>query len=91
MIHASQAHEDRNLANKKTPAERREKKIEKLVGAATEGEATPVSVYRVNRLESKQHRFKVRINAEVRSTLLSKSRQTQDCNGQCKQRKHLKQ
>ena len=61
-----QAHEDRNLANKLTPDERREKKIEKLVGAAKEGEATPVSVFKVTNLESGQHRFKVKVNAEVK-------------------------
>ena len=60
-----QAHEDRNLANKLTPAERRDKKIEKIVGAAKEGEATPVSVYKVTNLESGKHRFKVKANAEV--------------------------
>ena len=60
-----QAHEDRNLANKLTPAEKREKKIRRLIGAASEGEGKSVSVYRVGSLASPQHRFKVRANAEV--------------------------
>lgn len=60
-----QAHEDRNLASKLTPAERREKKIKKLTGAAGEGEAKPVSVYRVNSATTPQQHFKIRANAEV--------------------------
>lgn len=60
-----QAHEDRNLANKLTPAERREKKIRKLTGAAEEAEAMHVSVYRVKDLSHPQNRFKVKVNAEV--------------------------
>ena len=60
-----QAHEDRNLASKLTPAERREKKIKKLTGAASEGEAKPVSVYKVNCGTTPQQRFKIRANAEV--------------------------
>ncbi len=63
---STQAHEDRNLARKLTPAERKEKKLQKLVGDAQEGEATLVSVYRVRRLKSPQMRFKVHVNAEVR-------------------------
>lgn len=64
-----QAHEDRNLANKLTPAEKREKKIRKLTGAAGEGEARPVALYRVADLSAPQHRFKVRANAEVNTLL----------------------
>lgn len=60
-----QAHEDRNLANKLTPDERREKKIKKLTGLANEGEATPVSVYRVSCKPTPQQLFKIRANAEV--------------------------
>ena len=61
----SQAHEDRNLANKLTPAEKREKKIRKLTGLASEGEAKSVSVYRVNCSTTPQQNFKIRANAEV--------------------------
>ena len=61
-----QAHDDRNLARQLTPAEKKEKKTRKLLGAAAEGEACPVSVYRVGSLASAQNRFKVRVNAEVR-------------------------
>ncbi len=64
-----QAHGDRNLARKLTPAERSEKKRRKLLGDAAEGEAPTVSVYRLARLASKQHRFKVHRNAEVRALL----------------------
>lgn len=60
-----QAHEDRNLANKLTPAERREKKVRKLTGAASEGEALSVSVYRVNSATTPQQNFKIRANAEA--------------------------
>ncbi len=63
----SQAHKDRNLARKLTPAEKREKKHVKLVGAAAEGEAPTVAVYSVDKLNKPAHRFKVRVNAEVRS------------------------
>jgi len=64
-----QAHKDRNLARKLTPAERREKKHVKLVGASGEGEATTVAVYSIDRLSNPAHRFKVRVNAEVRALL----------------------
>lgn len=67
---ALQAHEDRNLANKLTPAERRDKKIRKLTGAASEGEAKSVSVYRVNCSTTPQQNFKVRANAEVKIFLV---------------------
>jgi len=49
-----------------TPAERKEKKTRKLVGAAAEGEACPVTCYRIASLANTQHRFKVRVNAVVR-------------------------
>ena len=61
-----QAHDDRNLARKLTAAEKKEKKTRKLVGAADEGEAPGVSVFRVRSLERPEHKFKVRVNAEVR-------------------------
>ncbi len=63
---ARQAHDDRNLARMLTPAERKEKKTRKLVGAAAEGEACPVTCYRIASLANTQHRFKVRVNAVVR-------------------------
>ncbi len=52
-----QAHTDRNLARKLTPAERREKKEKKLFDDATTLE-TIVSVYRVVDLSHPQTRFK---------------------------------
>ena len=60
-----QAHEDRNLARQLTPAERREKKMKKLLGEAQEGNAPLMFVYRVQSLASGRHRFKVSMNAEV--------------------------
>ncbi|CAL8464003.1 g3538 [Coccomyxa elongata] len=64
MEEREQAHKDRNLARKLTPAEKREKKHIKLVGAAAEGEAPTVAVYSVDKLNKPAHRFKVRVNAE---------------------------
>ncbi|EIE27173.1 PRP3-domain-containing protein [Coccomyxa subellipsoidea C-169] len=64
MEEREQAHKDRNLARKLTPAERKENKHVKLVGAAGEGEAPTVAVYAVDRLAKPTHRFKVRANAE---------------------------
>lgn len=63
--HVIQAHEDRNLARKLTPAEKKEKKLKKLVGEANEGDAPQVAVYRVQDLANRQHQFKVRVNAQV--------------------------
>ena len=61
-----QAHDDRNMARQLTPVEKKERKTRKLLGAAAEGEACPVTLYRISSLASAQHRFKVRVNAEVR-------------------------
>ncbi|KAK1297913.1 hypothetical protein QJS10_CPB14g00457 [Acorus calamus] len=58
-----QAHVDRNIARKLTPAERREKKEKKLFEDASTLE-TIVSVYRVNDLSHPQTRFKVDVNAQ---------------------------
>ncbi|KAL3732149.1 hypothetical protein ACJRO7_028911 [Eucalyptus globulus] len=58
-----QAHVDRNIARKLTPAERREKKERKLFDDPNTVE-TIVSVYRVNDLSHKQTRFKVDVNAQ---------------------------
>ena len=60
-----QAHEDRNLARKLTPAEKKEKKMKKLVGEASEGEVPIVTLFRVRDLSHKQLQFKVKVNAEV--------------------------
>lgn len=60
-----QAHDDRNLARRLTPAEKKEKKHQKLVGQASETDAPTVHVYRVQGLADPRHRFKVRANAEV--------------------------
>ncbi len=60
-----QAHEDRNLARKLTPAEKKEKKLKKLVGEANEGDAPQVALYKVMDLSNRQHQFKVKMNAQV--------------------------
>lgn len=58
-----QAHVDRNIARKLTPAERREKKERKLFEDPNTLE-TIVSVYKINDLSHPQNRFKVDINAQ---------------------------
>ncbi|KAK6156215.1 hypothetical protein DH2020_010463 [Rehmannia glutinosa] len=58
-----QAHIDRNIARKLTPAERREKKERKLFDDPNAVD-TIVSVYKINDLSHPQARFKVDINAQ---------------------------
>lgn len=58
-----QAHVDRNIARKLTPAERREKKVKKLYDDPNTLE-TIVSVYKINDLSHPQTRFKVDVNAQ---------------------------
>ncbi|KAJ0445655.1 putative U4/U6 small nuclear ribonucleoprotein Prp3 [Helianthus annuus] len=58
-----QAHVDRNIARKLTPAERREKKERKLFDDNNTLE-TIVSVYKINELSHPQTRFKVDVNAQ---------------------------
>ncbi|XVE69030.1 hypothetical protein DITRI_Ditri09bG0117000 [Diplodiscus trichospermus] len=58
-----QAHVDRNIARKLTPAERREKKERKLFDDQNTME-TIVSVYRINDLSHPKTRFKVDVNAQ---------------------------
>ncbi|OAY45970.1 protein RDM16 isoform X2 [Manihot esculenta] len=58
-----QAHIDRNIARKLTPAERREKKEKKLFDDPNNVE-TIVSVYKINDLSHKKTRFKVDVNAQ---------------------------
>ncbi|KAL6574462.1 hypothetical protein OROMI_011747 [Orobanche minor] len=59
-----QAHIDRNVARKLTPAERREKKERKLFDDPHALLDTIVSVYKINDLSHPQTRFKVDINAQ---------------------------
>ncbi|CAI5519881.1 unnamed protein product [Closterium sp. Naga37s-1] len=64
-----QAHVDRNLARKLTPAERREKKERKLFeetlgGGVGGGGETHVAVFKVRHLLHPQTRFKVDVNAQ---------------------------
>ncbi|KAL4423323.1 hypothetical protein ABPG77_006118 [Micractinium sp. CCAP 211/92] len=61
MAERAAAHEDRNLARMLTPAERREKKLKKLIGE--EGAETHVALYKVGDLSNGQLRFKVDVNA----------------------------
>ncbi|XP_038690243.1 protein RDM16 isoform X2 [Tripterygium wilfordii] len=58
-----QAHVDRNLSRKLTPAERREKKERKLFDDPSTLE-TIVSVYKINDLSHPKTRFKVDVNAQ---------------------------
>ncbi|OMO69486.1 hypothetical protein CCACVL1_19468 [Corchorus capsularis] len=58
-----QAHVDRNIARKLTPAERREKKERKLFDDPNTVE-TIVSVYKINDLSHPKTRFKVDVNAQ---------------------------
>ncbi|XP_042433515.1 protein RDM16-like isoform X1 [Zingiber officinale] len=58
-----QAHVDRNIARKLTPAERREKKEKKLFEDPSSLE-TFVSVYKMKDLSHPQTRFKVDVNAQ---------------------------
>ncbi|KAL9259375.1 RDM16-like protein [Drosera capensis] len=58
-----QAHVDRNIARKLTPAERREQKERKLFDDPTTLE-TIVSIYKVNDLSHPQNRFKVDVNSQ---------------------------
>jgi U4/U6 small nuclear ribonucleoprotein PRP3 len=70
MAERAAAHEDRNLARQLTPAERREKKLKKLLdvhpaaGGGGAGEVTHVAVYKVGDLSLPQLRFKVEVNAK---------------------------
>ncbi|CAI9088930.1 OLC1v1023390C1 [Oldenlandia corymbosa var. corymbosa] len=61
-LEREQAHIDRNIARKLTPAERREKKDRKLFDGPNIAE-TMVSVYKVGSLANPQARFKVDANA----------------------------
>ena len=62
-----QAHDDRNLARKLTPAEKKEKKERKLTGQAFDPDAPLVRRYRVTSLADRKHRYLVSVNAEVSS------------------------
>lgn len=61
------AHDDRNLARMLTPAERREKKLKKLLDFAPGTDMTQqeikIAVYKIGDLSKPQHRFKVQMNA----------------------------
>lgn len=59
------AHEDRNLARMLSPAERRQKKMKKLLDVLP-GESLQeinVAVYRIDHAPSSQNRFKIEVNA----------------------------
>jgi len=65
MEERQQAHDDRNLSRKLTPAERREKKIRKLLRDNT-SEAGEVftHVYRVENMRNVKNKFKIDVNAQ---------------------------
>ena len=48
-----------------TPAERKEKRLQKVTGETEDSAALLVAVYAVLDLSSTQHQWKVRVNAEV--------------------------
>lgn len=56
-------HEERNLARKLTPQQRRETKRRKMLNDPTGG-GTPVSLYRIHQMPDKQKLYKVDINAQ---------------------------
>lgn len=64
MAERQAAHEDRNLARKLTPAERREKKTQKIIGRTDGVLGHHIAVYKVGDLTDPQLRFKVDINAK---------------------------
>ena len=63
MAEREQAHQDRNLARMLTPAERREKKMRKLLGNDAAGEVH-MHVYRVEDMSNTKNKFKVDVNAQ---------------------------
>jgi len=56
-------HEERNLARKLTPAQRREKKRRKMLNDPSGG-GTPVTLYRIHTVPNKQKLYKIDINAQ---------------------------
>lgn len=63
MAEREQAHLDRNLARMLTPAERKEKKMRKLIGGDAAGEVH-MHVYRIEDMSNTKNKFKVDINAQ---------------------------
>ena len=59
-----QAHADRNLANKLTPSEKKEKKERKLFDEEGIGGGSVATVFRLRHLRHAQTRFKVDVNAQ---------------------------
>lgn len=64
MAERAEAHEDRNLARKLTPAERREKKLRKLFDDPSTSAETQVHVFRVESMANPKNKFRVDINAQ---------------------------
>lgn len=60
MGERQQAHEDRNVARKLTPAERREKKMKKMFDPEN---GLFLAVFKVRTLRNPQHKYKVNVNA----------------------------
>ena len=63
MAERQSAHDDRNLSRMLTPAERREKKLKKLL---SENKASEIicTVYRISRIDNKQNQYKIDVNAK---------------------------
>ena len=61
MEERQQAHEDRNLARKLTPAERREKKMRKMFDPEN---GLFSAVFKIKSLRNPQHKFKINVNAD---------------------------
>jgi len=64
MAEREQAHEERNLARKLLPSERRLKKMKKLFGEDKDGQPIHAAIYKVRSLANPRTRFKVDINAQ---------------------------
>lgn len=64
MAERQQAHEDRNLARKLTPAEQKEKKMKKLFGAPGAAGETRVAVFKIGHMANPAIKFKVEVNAQ---------------------------
>lgn len=66
MAERQAAHEDRNLSRMLTPAEKREKKLKKMFEEenGVKDSENVVTAYKITRLENKQSRFKIDINAK---------------------------
>ncbi|QDZ21187.1 U4/U6 small nuclear ribonucleoprotein Prp3 [Chloropicon primus] len=61
MQERQQAHDDRNLARKLTPAERRDKKMRKMFDPEN---GLFMAVFKIKSLKNPQHKYKINVNAD---------------------------